>query len=161
MDRELGLAVAHLADPIRGPPQPLGHGLVFAQPRLGQIQESGIRIGDDRLASGQTAGASRNRKFPLDSALEIEIESTPVTVNITPTRHMPGWLLVRRLKRAGLSQWDIARRAGTSQQTVSSTIHRRNTKTEKTEAVWRELDRALNGVAAEDGRRRAVNATAS
>ena len=41
-----------------------------------------------------------------------------------PVREIPGWQVVRLLKRRGVRQQDVAQRAGTSGGTVSQAIHR-------------------------------------
>ena len=70
----------------------------------------------------------------------------------TTVRRLPPWQLVKRLRRAGLTQWDIAERAKVSQALVTQVINRRRpTMTEKTEAVWREIERVLAPAPAGDG----------
>jgi DNA transposition AAA+ family ATPase len=55
---------------------------------------------------------------------------------------LPTWVLVQRYRRAGLTQWGIAREAGVSQGTVASAIHRR-AKGPAVDRVWAVLERVL------------------
>ena len=60
-------------------------------------------------------------------------------------RRSPGWLLVRRIRRAGRNQQDIAEGAGVSQSLVNDVIHRRGVqKPETAEKVWQEIERVLS-----------------
>jgi predicted transcriptional regulator len=56
----------------------------------------------------------------------------------------PG-VIGQRLRRAGLSQWDIAQRVGCSQSFVSGVINRRQRyNPEQIEKVWQELEKVLS-----------------
>jgi predicted transcriptional regulator len=63
---------------------------------------------------------------------------------VTNIRKRPRWQLAQMLKRAGVTQWDIAQRAGVSQSLVSLAIARRTPASSPgTAAVWREIERVL------------------
>ena len=60
-------------------------------------------------------------------------------------RRLPKFAIVSHLKRAGVRQVEIARRAGTTQSTVSRVLSRTIRDTEIAERVWQEVERALGG----------------
>lgn len=59
-------------------------------------------------------------------------------------RMMPGWRIVRALKRAGVRHADVAKTVGCSTPMVTRTIAR-EANTELSERIWLELERVLNG----------------
>lgn len=60
-------------------------------------------------------------------------------------RRLPKFAIVSHLKRVGVRQKEIARRAGTTQSTVSRVLSRTIRNTELAERVWREVERVLGG----------------
>ena len=60
-------------------------------------------------------------------------------------RRLPGWQVVRRLKRARIRQADIAAAVGCSDTVVSRTINRdpRKPDNELSERIWQEIERVL------------------
>jgi hypothetical protein len=59
-------------------------------------------------------------------------------------RHWPAWQINLGLRKLGLNHLIIARRAQTSESTVSHTIRRRRTQGEAVERVWAKLQEALS-----------------
>lgn len=69
-------------------------------------------------------------------------------MSITSTvRRLPRHAIVTKLRRAGLTQYDVAEQCGCSQQMVSKAIGRRVKPSPLVERIWQELERALNGSA--------------
>ena len=60
-------------------------------------------------------------------------------------RNLPRWQIVSRLKRRGITQSEIARRAKVSQGFVSHVIARQMSRGAKAAEVWRVLEEVLNG----------------
>ena len=66
--------------------------------------------------------------------------------SLSLARSLPGWQVTRRIKRAGLTLYEIAKRAKASPSLVSHVIHRRNLRaSDKSERIWEEIDRVLGG----------------
>lgn len=66
----------------------------------------------------------------------------------TTVRRLPQHTLVKRLRKAGYTQFEFAQRCKVSQQTVSAAIGRRVKGSPMTERVWAELEKVLgNGSA--------------
>ena len=60
-----------------------------------------------------------------------------------PLRQLPGWQIVRRCRRAGLTQWEIAKGAGVSQGTVANAINHHHRTGPAVERVWLYLETHL------------------
>jgi len=58
-------------------------------------------------------------------------------------RNLPAWQIIARLRRAGVTQWDIAKAVGRSQTHVSGVINRRLLTGPGIEPTWKEIERVL------------------
>lgn len=71
-------------------------------------------------------------------------------MNIMSIRSRPHWQLVKLLRDAGVKQSEIAGRVGVTQSFVSRVLSRTATvrPSAKTEAIWREVTKAIQRVIA-------------
>lgn len=66
----------------------------------------------------------------------------PIATQARRLRHLPAWQIVQRYKRAGYTQWALAKAAKVSQGTVANAIHRRQVGP-AIERVWAVLEEVL------------------